>query len=134
MRGHRESSGSRFSYVSIEERIPASQSLRWIRGLADQALDRLNPTFCEHNAAEGRPFQDKLMADPAVKPLLSVEHFSVDGTLLQGWTSHASLERIDGALAGALRFVLALMGLVEGFCAAVDCHWREWRRQEDSPP
>ena len=47
MRGHRERSGSLFSYVSIEERIPASHPLRRIRKLADQALDRLNPTFCE---------------------------------------------------------------------------------------
>ena len=46
MRGHRERSGSLFSYVSIEERIPASHPLRRIRKLADQALDRLNPTFC----------------------------------------------------------------------------------------
>ena len=55
MRGHRERSGSLFSYVSIEERIPASHPLRRIRKLADQALDRLNPTFCALYAAEGRP-------------------------------------------------------------------------------
>lgn len=53
MRGHRESSGSLFSYVSIEERIPASHPLRRIRKLADQALDQLNPTFCALYAAEG---------------------------------------------------------------------------------
>jgi hypothetical protein len=46
MRGHRERSGSLFSYVSIEERIPASHPLRRIRKLTDLALDRLNPTFC----------------------------------------------------------------------------------------
>jgi transposase len=164
MRGHRERSGSLFSYVSIEERIPASHPLRRIRKLADQALDRLNPTFCALYAAEGRPsvppeqlllasllqafygirserllleqlhynllfrwfvglspddpiwhpttftknrerllneqvmgrFLEKLMGAPEVKPLLSDEHFSVDGTLLQAWASHASLERIDG--------------------------------------
>jgi len=164
MRGHRERSGSLFSYVSIEERIPASHPLRRIRKLADQALDRLNPTFCELYASEGRPsvppeqlllasllqafygirserllleqlhynllfrwfvglspddpiwhpttftknrerllndqvmgrFLEKLMGAPEVKPLLSDEHFSVDGTLLQAWASHASLERIDG--------------------------------------
>jgi transposase len=163
MRGQRERSGSLFSYVSIEERIPASHPLRRIRKLADQALDRLNPTFCALYAAEGRPsvppeqlllasllqafygirserllleqlndnllfrwfvglspddpiwhpttftknrerllneqvmgtFLEKLMGAPE-KPLLSDEHFSVDGTLLQAWASHASLERIDG--------------------------------------
>lgn len=150
--------------MSIEERIPASHPLRRIRKLADQALDRLNPTFCELYASEGRPsvppeqlllasllqafygirserllleqlhynllfrwfvglspddpiwhpttftknrerllneqvmgrFLEKLMGAPEVKPLLSDEHFSVDGTLLQAWASHASLERIDG--------------------------------------
>jgi hypothetical protein len=41
-------------------------------------------------------FLGKLMAAPEVKPLLSDEHFSVDGTLLQAWASHASLEPIDG--------------------------------------
>jgi hypothetical protein len=120
---------------------------RRIRKLADQALDRFNPTFCELYASEGRPsappeqllleqlhynllfrwfvglspydpiwhpttftknrerllndqvmgcFLEKLMGAPEVKPLLSDEHFSVDGTLLQAWASHASLERIDG--------------------------------------
>ena len=55
MRGQQERSGSLFFYVSIEERIPVSHRLRRIRRLADQALDRLNPTFCEPYAAEGRP-------------------------------------------------------------------------------
>ena len=55
MRGQQERSGSLFSYVSIEERIPASHPLRRIRKLADQALDRLNPTFCKLYASEGRP-------------------------------------------------------------------------------
>ena len=41
-------------------------------------------------------FLEKLMGAPEVKPLLSDEHFSVDGTLLQAWASHASLERTDG--------------------------------------
>ena len=44
----------------------------------------------------GYRFLKKLMGAPEVKPLLSDEHFSVDGTLLQAWASHASLERIDG--------------------------------------
>jgi len=55
MRGQLERSGSLFSYVSVEERIPASLTLRRIRKLADKALDRLDPTCCELYAAEGRP-------------------------------------------------------------------------------
>jgi hypothetical protein len=41
-------------------------------------------------------FLEKLMGSLEVKPLLSDEHFSVDGTLLQAWPSHASLARING--------------------------------------
>jgi hypothetical protein len=41
-------------------------------------------------------FLEKLMGAPEVKPLLSDNHFSVDGTLLQAWASHTSLKRIDG--------------------------------------
>jgi len=41
-------------------------------------------------------FLEKLMGAPEVKPLLSDDHFSVDGTLLQAWASHSSLKRIDG--------------------------------------
>ncbi|HBH72973.1 MAG TPA: IS5/IS1182 family transposase, partial [Synechococcales bacterium UBA10510] len=55
MRCQQERSCSLFSYVSIEERIPTSHPLRRIRRLADQALDRLNPTFCQLYALEGRP-------------------------------------------------------------------------------
>jgi transposase len=55
MQGQRERSDSLFSYVPIEERIPASHPLRRIRKLPDQAHDRLNPTFCALYAAKGRP-------------------------------------------------------------------------------
>jgi hypothetical protein len=55
MRGQQERSGSLFSYVSTEERIPASHPLRRIRKLADQALDRLNRALCRLYALEGRP-------------------------------------------------------------------------------
>ena len=41
-------------------------------------------------------FLELLLTAPEVKPLLSSEHFSVDGTLLRAWASHSSLERIDG--------------------------------------
>jgi hypothetical protein len=95
MRGQRERSVSLISDVSIEERIPANHPLRGIGKLADQALDRLNPTFGALYATEGRPSvpPEQLKAAPEVKPLLIDEHFSVDGTMLPAWASHASLER-----------------------------------------
>ena len=62
LRGHRQRKGSLLSYVLIEKRIPASHPLRRIGKLADQDLDRLNPTFCELYAAEGRPSVDPFSA------------------------------------------------------------------------
>lgn len=38
-----------------------------------------------------------VMADPAVKRLLSDEHFSVDGTLIDAWASMKSFRRKDGS-------------------------------------
>ena len=40
-------------------------------------------------------FIEPLMASTEVKPLLSSEHFLVDGSLLCAWASHSSLERMD---------------------------------------
>jgi transposase len=37
-----------------------------------------------------------IMGDPAVKPLLSTEHFSVDGTLIDAWASMKSFRPKDG--------------------------------------
>lgn len=141
MRGHQERTGALFSSVSIEDRIPKAHPLWQVRLLADQALDRLNPTFCRLYPEGGRPsippeqlllalllqaiygiwfvginpddpvwhptsftknrdhllneklmarFLELLLASPEVKPLLSSEHFSVDGTLLRAWASHSS--------------------------------------------
>jgi hypothetical protein len=38
-----------------------------------------------------------IMGDPAVKRLLSSEHFSVDGTLIDAWASMKSFRRKDGS-------------------------------------
>jgi transposase len=55
MRGQQERTGPLFSYISTEDRIPASHPLRQVRRLADQALDCLNPTFCKLYPEGGRP-------------------------------------------------------------------------------
>ena len=43
-----------------------------------------------------RRFLAELLARPEVKQLLSAEHFSVDGTLIQAWASQKSFRRKDG--------------------------------------
>jgi Transposase domain (DUF772)/Transposase DDE domain len=42
-------------------------------------------------------FMTKLLNHPEVKPLLSNEHFSVDGTLIEAWASHKSFRAKDGS-------------------------------------
>jgi transposase len=42
-------------------------------------------------------FMAKLLNHPEVKPLLSSEHFSVDGTLIEAWASHKSFKPKDGS-------------------------------------
>ena len=42
-------------------------------------------------------FMSKLLNHPEVKPLLSDEHFSVDGTLIEAWASHKSFRPKDGS-------------------------------------
>jgi len=42
-------------------------------------------------------FMAKLLNHKRVKPLLSDEHFSVDGTLIEAWASHKSFKPKDGS-------------------------------------
>lgn len=42
-------------------------------------------------------FMSTLLNHPQVKPLLSDEHFSVDGTLIEAWASHKSFRPKDGS-------------------------------------
>lgn len=42
-------------------------------------------------------FMAKLLSHVQVKPLLSDEHFSVDGTLIEAWASHKSFKPKDGS-------------------------------------
>ena len=168
MRGSDEVSGSLFSYVDLEDRIPASHPLRKIRKIVNDALSALDAEFAKLYAADGRPSiaperllraaliqilfsirserqlmeqmqynllfrwfvglgiddavwvptvfsknRDRLLttdiarkflaatlSDKAVAPLLSDEHFSVDGTLIEAWASMKSFKpkaEMDGA-------------------------------------
>jgi transposase len=160
MRGTDQTSGSLFSYVDLEDRIPASHPLRKIRQIVDDALASLDGDFDRLYSAEGRPsiaperllraslvqilfsvrserqlveqmhynllfrwfiglgiddpvwvptvftknrdrllttdiarkFLTAILAHREVTPLLSDEHFSVDGTLIKAWASMKSFQ------------------------------------------
>jgi transposase len=165
MRGRDDRSEGLFSYVRLEERVPADHPLRPIRALADEALALLNDRFAELYSWTGRPsippemllratllqaffsvrserllmeqidynllfrwfvglpmdasawhptvfthnrdrlleaevareFLAALLALPRVKRLLSDDHFSVDGTLIDAWASMKSFRPKDGS-------------------------------------
>jgi transposase len=160
MRGTDEISGSLFSYVDIEDRIPGRHPLRQIKRIVDDALVSLDAEFDRLYASEGRPsiaperlmrasliqilfsvrserqlmeqmqynllfrwfvglgiddpvwvptvfsknrdrllttqmsrkFLAAVLAHREVAPLLSDEHFSVDGTLIKAWASMKSFQ------------------------------------------
>jgi transposase len=165
MRGRDDRSEGFFSYVRLEERVPADHPLWPIKALADEALGTLNgrfeglyssmgrpsippemllratllqaffsvrsermlmeqinynllfrwfvglpmdaevwhPTVFTHNrdrlmeADVAREFLAALLALPQVRKLLSNEHFSVDGTLIDAWASMKSFRPKDGS-------------------------------------
>jgi transposase len=55
MRGRDERSGSLFSYVDLESRVPASHPLRVIRRIADEVLTDMSGAFDTAYAPLGRP-------------------------------------------------------------------------------
>ena len=78
------------------------QSLvRWFVGLSPRPI--WDPTTFTKNrdrlqtGAVFAKFMSKLLNHPEVKPLLSDEHFSVDGTLIEAWASHKSFRPKDGS-------------------------------------
>jgi len=164
MRGEDRRSEEIFSYVRLEQRVPADHPLRAIRDLVDAALRDLSRDFSKLYAREGRPSipperllralllqafftvrserqlmeqldynllfrwfvglsmddpvwdatvlcknRDRLLDGdiaakffvavlnlPQVRKLLSSEHFSVDGTLIEAWASLKSFVPKDG--------------------------------------
>jgi transposase len=165
MRGVDDRDEGLFSYVRLEERVPADHPLRAIGTLTDEALAALNERFEALYSQVGRPsippehllratllqaffsvrsermlmeqvdynllfrwfvglpmdapvwhptvftknrdrlleadvareFLSALIALPKVKRLMSREHFTVDGTLIDAWASMKSFRRKDGS-------------------------------------
>ena len=55
MRGSDERTGVLFSFVDLEERVPAKHPLRKIRQIVNDALATLDGEFSKLYASEGRP-------------------------------------------------------------------------------
>jgi hypothetical protein len=75
---------------------------RWFVGLSpdDPVWDPTTFTKNRDRLQNGEvftKFMSKLLNHPQVKPLLSDEHFSVDGTLIEAWASQKSFRPKDGS-------------------------------------
>ena len=55
MRGSDERTGTLFSYVDVEERVPADHPLRVIRAIVNEVLEGLNGEFARMYSDKGRP-------------------------------------------------------------------------------
>jgi transposase len=86
----------------LMEQINYNLLFRWFVGLPMDA-DVWHPTVFTHNrdrlleADVAHEFLAALLALPRIKKLLSSEHFSVDGTLIDAWASMKSFRPKDGS-------------------------------------
>lgn len=86
----------------LMEQINYNLLFRWFVGLPMDA-EAWHPTVFTHNrdrlleAEVAHEFLAALLALPQVKTLLSNEHFSVDGTLIDAWASMKSFRPKDGS-------------------------------------
>ncbi|PBB29564.1 IS5 family transposase [Mesorhizobium sp. WSM3868] len=86
----------------LMERMEFDLLFRWFVGLGvdEPAWDHSSFTKNRDRLLEGEiaaKFLRAVLAQPRVKRLLSSDHFSVDGTLIEAWASIKSFRRKDGS-------------------------------------
>ena len=86
----------------LMEQLDYNLLYRWFVGLSPDDPIWDPTTFTKNRdrlqtGAVFAKFMTKLLNHPEVKPLLSDEHFSVDGTLIEAWASHKSFRPKDGS-------------------------------------
>src|SRR6201999_1199771 len=86
----------------LMERLEFDLLFRWFVGLGVDDAIWDHSTFSKNRdrLLEGdiaAKFLNALLAQPKVKRLLSSDHFSVDGTLIEAWASIKSFRRKDGS-------------------------------------
>jgi transposase len=86
----------------LMEQLDYNLLYRWFVGLGadDRVWDASVFTKNRERLIAGdvfAKFMSKLLNHPEVKPLLSDEHFSVDGTLIEAWASHKSFKPKDNS-------------------------------------
>jgi len=74
MRGRQSHQGAMFSYVSLEERVPAKHPLRAIRAVVDEVLAGMDGAFAGLYASTGRP---SIPPEQVLKALLLQAFYSI---------------------------------------------------------
>ena len=93
----------------LMEQLDYNLLYRWFVGLSpdDPVWDPTTFTKNRERLQRGEVFEKfmtKLLNHPEVKPLLSDEHFSVDGTLIEAWASQKSFRPKDGGAGDGSNF------------------------------
>jgi transposase len=86
----------------LMEQLDYNLLYRWFVGLSPDDPVWVPTTFTKNRdrllaGDVSEKFMSKLLNHRQVKPLLSSEHFSVDGTLIEAWASHKSFRPKDGS-------------------------------------
>ena len=86
----------------LMEQLDYNLLYRWFVGLSPDDLVWDPTVFTKNrdrlqNGEVVTKFMNKLLNHPQVRPLLSDEHFSVDGTLIEAWASQKSFRPKDGS-------------------------------------
>jgi transposase len=79
----------------LMEQLNYNLLFRWFIGLSMDAPVWDASTFSKNRLLEGdvaRQFLAAIISQPRIKALMSEEHFSVDGTLIQAWASQKSFQ------------------------------------------
>jgi hypothetical protein len=102
MRGSDERSGSFFSYVDLAGWVRADHPLRVVREITSEALVELGGDFTNNwdpplVGEIAANFLRAVLAQLKVKRLVSSDHFSIVGTLIEALVSIKSLRRKDGS-------------------------------------
>ena len=86
----------------LMEQLAYNMMFRWFVGLSMDAPIWDVTVFTKNRdrllAGDiARKFLAEVLADPVIRPLLSDEHFSVDGTMIDAWASMKSFRPKDGS-------------------------------------
>ena len=100
MRGKAARQATMLTAVTADALVPQGHPIRKIKPMVDRALAQLSPTFDRMYAANGRAsippeFLLEIVEQARKQRMLSEEHCSVDGTLLEAWASVKSFRPRD---------------------------------------